>query len=125
MNKITLYNFLRKIRSYIPFIQHERQRYLEFITNQDPDDVYGTMISFGWQWNYLAYHDRGEVLNLRKLYGMRQLHFRLFEDGEVRMHDEFNAEFYPLQHLSGEEVKQVDRATVEQLREMLKGYRTD
>lgn len=122
MKSLYIYNLIKKIKSYL---SSEREGYFEFITNQDEDDIYGNMICFGWQYNYLDCRERREVLNLRKLYGMRQLHFRLYDDGMVYMTDEFNPEFYPIEYMSNEQVRQIDRATVEQIREMLKGYRVD
>ena len=121
--KLTLNHILRKIKSYLPFIQNTgRQSYLEFKTNLNSDEIYNRLIPFAYQINYIGYNDNGEVLSLRKLYGMRQIHLRLFDDGEVRIHDEYNYEFYPIEHLKGINFKWGDRPTVLQLKEILNGY---
>lgn len=121
--KLILNHILRKIKSYIPFIQNNgRQSYLEFKTNLNFDEIYNRLIPFGYQINYIGYNDKGEVLSLRKLYGMRQIHLRLFDDGEVRIHDEYNYEFYPIEHLKGINFQSLDEGTVQQLKEILNGY---
>lgn len=118
-----LNHILRKIKSYIPFIQNTgRQSYFEFKTNLNSEEIYNRLIPFGYQINYIGYNDRREVLSLRKLYGVRQIHLRLFDDGEIRIHDEYNYEFYPIEHLNGHTFKWGDRPTVLQLKEILNGY---
>lgn len=120
--KLALNYLIRKIKSYIPFLNIEREPYPEFKTDMPPEDVYDNLIPFGYQINYVAFNDRQEVLNIRKLYGKRQIHLRLFEDYEVRLHDEWNYEFYPIEHLDGESLKEVDRPTILQLKEILHGF---
>ena len=120
--KLILNYVIRKIKSYIPFLNIEREPYPEFKTNMLPEAIYNNLIPFSFQVNYISYQDKDEILNLRKLYGERQIHLRLFEDYEIRLHDEWNYEFYPIGHLDGESLKPVDRQTVEQLREILHGY---
>lgn len=121
--KLILNHILRKIKSYIPFIQNiGRQSYLEFKTNLNSDEIYNRLIPFGYQINYVGYNDKGEVLSLRKLYGVRQIHLRLFDDGEVRIHDEYNYEFYPIEHLNGLTFQNLDEGTIQQLKEILNGY---
>ncbi len=120
--KLILNYLIRKIKSYIPFLNIEREPYPEFKTNMNTDEIYGNLIPFGYQINYIAYNDRQEILNLRKLYGERQIHLRIFKDNEVRLHDELNYEFYPIEHLNSESLKSVDRQTIQQLREILRGY---
>jgi len=118
---IRLNYLVRKIKELIPFINTPRGPFYEFKTKFDADKVYSTLIPFGWQINYISYHEKDEILGLRKLYDVRQIHLRLFKDGEVRIHDEYNYDFYPVKHMHGEDFKPADRATVTQLKEMLSG----
>lgn len=63
------------------------------------DILFEKLISVGYQWDYFAYHDEGEIISMRKLYENRQIHVRIFKDEEITMHDELNYEFDPIGHL--------------------------
>ena len=64
-----------------------------------PDTIYQKLVATGYQWDYFAYNDDGEQVSMRKLYRDRQVHVRTFDDGTIRMHDEFNYEIEPVKHL--------------------------
>ncbi len=54
----------------------------------------------GFEHIHLAWEDAGQVATLRKLLNdERQLHLRIFEDGEVRGHVEYAPESRPFDHL--------------------------
>jgi hypothetical protein len=76
-----------------------RQKYLVGRTKLPPDTVYHKLVATGYQWDYFAYNDDGEQVSMRKLYSDRQVHVRAFDDGTIRMHDEFNYEIEPVRHL--------------------------
>lgn len=69
------------------------------MVDPDPEKIFDRLIAMGYQWDYFAYHDDGEIISMRKLYDRRQIHVRVFRDGEIRMHDELNYEFEPIDHL--------------------------
>jgi len=115
-------NIIRWIKEHIPFMETKRSEFFKFHTHDKPAFIYESLIPFGYQTDYISYTEKGEVLNIRYLYDKRQIHIRVYKDDEVRMHDEYNYEFYPIAHLNGESVRKVDRKTVEQLKEILHGY---
>src|SRR3989338_7147422 len=56
------------------------------------------------KWNFgnhfIAWVDDGQVLSWRKLANFNdQYHLRVFSDGEIRGHFEFNPEAHPIEHL--------------------------
>lgn len=54
----------------------------------------------GWRNHFVAWHDDGQVVSVRKPVGFTwQYHLRVFEDGEVRGHYEYTPESHPLKHL--------------------------
>ena len=64
------------------------------------------LITIGYQFNYFSYEDKDEIMNLRKLYisphhQIRQYHIRLYNDGEVRAHDEISYEEDAVAHIDG------------------------
>jgi len=118
--KIKLYYITRKLKSM--FASTKRGVYEEFRTDLDPDEAYKILIELGYQWNYISYHEKGEVLNVRKLYKDRQIHLRIFNDGVVTIHDELNYDFYPLEHLKGVSLYRADIHIVKYLKDKLKGY---
>lgn len=77
----------------------KRQPFPVGFTKLEQDDIFMKLLSLGYQWDYLAYHDEGEIISMRRLYNERQTHVRVYRDGEIRMHDEINYEFDPIQHL--------------------------
>lgn len=88
----------------------------------EPKIIYYNLIPFGWQINYNSVHYHEEVLNLRKLYGERQIHFRLFKDGTAALHDEWNPEYYMDKHINKEDFKRASKEDRQQLKEILCGF---
>jgi len=77
----------------------KRQPFPVGFTKLSQDDIFMKLLSLGYQWDYLAYHDEGEFISMRRLYNERQVHVRAFRDGQITMHDEVNYEFDPIRHL--------------------------
>ncbi len=94
----------------------ERQNFLKgAISHPVTDWIFEQLIALGYQWDYFAYHDDGEIISMRKLYGNRQIHVRVFDDGEIRIHDELNYEFEPIKHMQEPEAE----ADVEEVNKVL------
>lgn len=54
----------------------------------------------GWRNHFVAWHDDGQVVSVRKLVDFTwQYHLRVFDDGEVRGHYEYTPESHPWRHL--------------------------
>jgi hypothetical protein len=105
MKKAGVSVFLLQIQTPISIIKRflrlggGRQRFLVGRTKLPPDTIFQKLVAAGYQWDYFAYNDDGEQVSMRKLYRERQIHIRVFEDGTIRMHDEFNYEIEPVKHL--------------------------
>ena len=104
-----------------------RTPYFQFSieTPFDEGRVLRALINIGFQWNYWSYFEKGQVINVRRCYVedgiIRQEHVRIFEDGEVRAHDELAYEESAVGHLRGETVRNVKPSTQEELRRALLG----
>ena len=105
MKKAGVSVFLLQIQTPISIVKRflrlggGRQKFLVGRTNLLPDAIYQKLVATGYQWDYFAYNDDGEQVSMRKLYRYRQVHVRSFDDGTIRMHDEFNYEIEPMKHL--------------------------
>src|SRR3989304_3796166 len=105
MKKAGVSVFLLQIQTPISIVKRflrlsgGRQKFLVGRTKLSPDDIYQKLVAIGYQWDYFAYNDDGEQVSMRKLYRDRQVHVRAFDDGTIRMHDEFNYEIKPVKHL--------------------------
>ncbi len=110
MKKAGVSVFLLQIQTPISIVKRflrlseGRQKFLVGRTNLLPDAVYQKLVTIGFQWDYFAYNDDGEQVSMRKLYKDRQIHVRTFDDGTIRMHDEFNYEIDPVKHLQESKV---------------------
>jgi len=107
MGRINLFSLLRFIRKIKVMLGCSIQRSPFYLFNvmMDPCVVckfYELLIPLGYQYNYLSYQERGQVMNVRKLTGVKQFHLRLYDDGAVHGHYELNYEFFPNGHLAGE-----------------------
>lgn len=110
MNKIKFnlwWGHLRHLfQKYVLRKHIDRQPY--FIANIfNPNEVFKKLISIGFQPNYFAFHDKGELYNLRRLkhYGdeLWQEHVRVFP-GEIRGHWEITYEADAVLHYKGHTV---------------------
>lgn len=104
INLFTVSRFSRKIKVLLGFYS-DRSPFYMFHVNQWPRFervFYKALIEIGYQYNYLSLQEKGQVMNVRRLTGAMQYHLRLFSDGEVRGHYEYNYEFCPQAHLHGE-----------------------
>ncbi len=105
MKKAGVSVFLLQIHTPISIVKRflrlggGRQKFLVGHTKLFPDEVYQKLVAIGYQWDYFAYNDDGEQVSMRKLNKDRQVHVRAFDDGTIRMHDEFNYEIEPVKHL--------------------------
>lgn len=80
-------------------ISRTRQPFVVGFTKLSMDEAFAKLIELGYTTDYLAYFDDLEVISMRICYRVRQVHVRIFGDGEIRMHDEPNYEFDPMAHL--------------------------
>ena len=110
MNKIKFNLWWRHLRhlfqKYILRKHIDRQPY--FIANIfNPSEVFKKLISIGFQPNYFAFHDKGEIYNLRRLkYNGGELwqeHVRVFPS-EIRGHWEITYEADAVLHYKGSTV---------------------
>lgn len=63
-------------------------------------DVRNLLKKNGFDHDYIAWVDPGEVLNMRKVVNIiYQYHLRLFNDGEIRGHHEYTGESHCFKHL--------------------------
>ncbi len=95
------------VRKFFPY--KGRQDYM--LMKIDPqtlskEEFAKRLISLGYQFNYFSYEDKGEIMNLRKLYissdsTIRQYHIRYYTDGEIRAHDELSYEEDAIGHRDG------------------------
>ncbi len=95
------------VRKFFPF--KGRQEFI--LTKIDPrilskEEFAIRLINIGYQFNYFSFEDKDETMNLRKLYispnyKIRQYHIRLYNDGEVRAHDEISYEEDAVAHIDG------------------------
>jgi len=118
----TLFKVLDKIHAIKIFLGFHEPRSLFYMFNInldtfDLDQIYKRLIDLGYQYNVLSYQDSGQIFNVRKLYGERQIHVRIFKDGEVRGHDELNFEFCPNKHLRGDSLREIEPMEVIKLKE--------
>lgn len=97
-----------------------RQNFFIGRTSLQADTILERLIAAGYQWDYFAYNDDGERVSVRKLYKNRQTHVRTFEDGEIRMHDEVNYEFEPVEHLQSTLVR-ASQSAVDEVIQALDG----
>jgi hypothetical protein len=81
-------------------ISNARQPFIVGSTQLEEDEIFARLIALGYQWDYLAFFDSGEIISMRWCYEKRQVHCRVFKDGEIRMHDEPNYEYDPIAHLN-------------------------
>jgi len=129
MGRINLFSLLRFIRKIKVMLGCYTQRspFYMFSVTMDPCVVrkfYDLLIPLGYQYNYFSYTEPGQVLNIRKLVGVKQFHLRLYDDGAVHGHYELNYEFFPNGHLAGEmltvipdpELKKVKKALAKWLK---------
>ena len=110
MNKIKFNLWWGHLRFF--FQKYVLRKYLSrqpyFIANIfNPDEVFKKLILIGFQPNYFAFHDKGEIYNLRRLkYNGDELwqeHVRVFPS-EVRGHWEITYEADAVLHYKGSTV---------------------
>ena len=90
-----------------------------FITNiEEPIPLFRKLIELGFQPNYFAYNEQGEIWNMRRLryYGAElwQEHVRVFPD-EVRAHFEITYEEDAVRHLNASTLQQLPSVTLDEL----------
>ena len=83
---------------------------------------YHRLIAMGFQPNYFAYYEKGELFNLRRLqFKERELwqeHIRIFED-EIRGHFEISYEEDTQRHISGETIKPLSPGLIGAIKRMV------
>lgn len=86
-----------------------------------PRECYRRLIPAGFQFSPLATHYPGQVFSVRRLAGEFQYHLRLYQDGTVTGHYEWNYEFEMVKHIRGVDCRPLDNGEVQQLANMLSG----
>ena len=85
----------------------------------NPHTIYKSLIEIGFQHNYFAFHDTGEIYNLRRLkYNNNELwqeHVRVFPD-EIRGHWEITYEEDAIKHYKGATVEMLDKDVLEEIK---------
>ena len=108
MNKIKFnlwWGHLRHLFQKYVLKKHDIDRQPYFIAKIfNPNGVFKKLILIGFQPNYFAFHDKGEIYNLRRLkhYGdeLWQEHVRVFSN-EIRGHWEITYEADAVLHYKG------------------------
>jgi len=90
-----------------------------FITNiTEPIPLFRKLIELGFQPNYFAYNEQGEIFNMRRLrYNGAELwqeHVRVFPD-EVRGHFEITYEEDTAKHYNASTLQQLPSSTLDEL----------
>lgn len=97
------YGWLRDSLLWLGLASHHgRQNFYlgKLKSNRIRTDLAAHLRQLGFQRDYYAWIDEGEVLSLRKLdQDKYQYHLRLHNDGEVRGHYEYAPDRRPLKHL--------------------------
>lgn len=123
MLEITLSWYLNILKKGLCLV-HGRRPYKVGRTPLDRDGAYRALIGIGYQTDRYVWEDVGQGLSVRKLYGERQIHVRIFLDGQVRVHDEFNPEFKSWSHYNRETLTVPDTEELKKIHEALKIERT-
>jgi len=121
LNLFTLLRFIRKIKVLLGLYTQRSCFYL-FSIEVEPlfeRKFYEKLIGLGYQYNYLSYQEQGQVMNVRKLIGVKQIHLRLYKDGAVHGHYELNYEFYPKGHLHGEMLTVIPNSELNKIKKVL------
>lgn len=128
MMKIQFSHLWRKIKNKIPFFHTPRTRFNVGHCSLSVDQFEHTLIQIGYQYNYFSYTEKGQVSNMRRLYMengvIRQIHIRLFNDGEVMMHDELAYEHDAMAHVDAVSLKYPDANEVATVMTVIKDNQT-
>lgn len=123
MLKITLLWYLNCLKKGLCLI-HKREPYRLGNTQLNRDEAYWALIGIGYQTDRYVWEDTGPGISVRKLYGERQIHVRIFPDGQVRAHDELNAEFKESGHYNSETLTMPETEELVRIHEALKIEKT-
>lgn len=112
MMKIQFSHLWRKIKNKLPWFHTPRTRFDVGLCLLSVDKFEHALIQIGYQYNYFSYTEKGQVSNMRRLYienGVtRQIHIRLFNDGQIMMHDEIAYEHNAVSHVYAVSLKYPD-----------------
>ena len=123
MNPKIRFNYIwRHVRSLFQtyILRKEISRQPFFIAGiSNPHAIYKALTTTGFQPNYFAFHDKGEIYNLRRLkYNSNnelwQEHVRVFLD-EIRGHWEITYEEDAIKHYKGATVTSLHTSTLEEI----------
>ncbi len=104
---IDLYFYINKIKKLLGIVS-KREPFVIGKTDLPMNTCYELLITLGYQWDYFAWEDIGEGISVRKLFSDCQTHVRIFKDGEIRAHDEYNYEFEPKRHYDSVILRYID-----------------
>ena len=100
----------------------EKEHHLFLLPSpSDAPDIYRKTSDAGYQPNYLGYVYRGQVYQCRRLVnrGKHQYHLRFYDTGEVTGHYELAPEIDVSDHLSGVDLRTMNKAEAEEIRRLL------
>jgi len=122
--KYTLFKFIylyRKIKILLGFYEEHSPYHIFNLSGAMSEmDFYKKVMPLGYQYNYFSNQEKNQIFNARKLYGDRQIHIRLFNDGEIRGHDELNYEFNAMGHVKGTSMTAINGEEIFKLSEALR-----
>ena len=85
-----------------------------------PLDFYLRLIPQGYQFCLICTHYRGQIFSVRRLIGEFQYHLRLYDDGTVTGHYEWNYEFDPVSHSKGMDCRNLHQEEIDSIFNALK-----
>ncbi len=129
--KIKLWNLWKKY--VLSLFKSEREPYYigyidmkisEFSSDEILQNTENVLLNNEYQPDYLSNEDRGQYTSMRRMYvdesgKWRQIHIRVFNDGEVRGHDELAPEEDAYAHLHGVTAREIDLNTLAKLADVM------
>ena len=85
-----------------------------------PEQIYSLLIPHCYQYNHISTTYKKQIFTVRKLTSTEyQIHLRFYSDGWVSGHYELQPEQYPLGHLWGVDLRQLNKGEILVIREQL------
>lgn len=98
----------------------EKHKLFQFQRPLTPEQIAGRLMAGGYYYNHISTTFRRQIYTVRKILDLRyQRHLRFYSNLWVTGHVELIPEFYPLEHLDGEELRALTKEEIEELRSYL------
>ena len=118
-----------RVQRFIKFIlkgvgKKEQEHYLFTFPDKSTDlELYVRLAGCGWTPNYMGYPYKGQIYQCRRLLkaGKYQLHVRIYRDGTVTGHFEITPEWDTSDHLSGVDLRTMNKFESLRLKENICG----